>query len=93
MIYFLQLAITDDLRRPVYMCVAWNVLDLRQLLGHMSKVNWEVRDVMSQHSPYVDIVLRVINNYRQVLYQVQNFEIKPLCVLGATNLQYALSRS
>lgn len=41
------------------MCVAWNALDLRQLLGQMSKVNWEVRDVMSQHSPYVDMVLRV----------------------------------
>ncbi|PSN30261.1 Syndetin [Blattella germanica] len=51
--------VTGELRRPVYMCVSARAVDFRVILGLMSKVNWEVREVMSQHSQYVDILVRV----------------------------------
>jgi hypothetical protein len=31
----------------------------------MEKVNWEVKELMSQHSPYVDILLRVSTSRKQ----------------------------
>lgn len=42
------------------MAVVAQAFDLRQILFSMSKVNWEVKDVMSQHSSYIDTLLREI---------------------------------
>lgn len=41
------------------MSVVAQAFDLRQILMSMSKINWEVKDVMSQHNPYIDMILRV----------------------------------
>lgn len=41
------------------MAVVAQAFDLRQMLMAMSKINWEVKDVMSQHNSYVDVILRV----------------------------------
>lgn len=49
-----------DLRKPVYMTVACQAFDLRQIMTMMGKINWEVRDVMSQHNSYVDMLLREV---------------------------------
>ncbi|KAJ8977572.1 hypothetical protein NQ317_016097 [Molorchus minor] len=38
------------MRYPVYMAVVAQAFDLRQILITMSKINWEVKDVMSQHN-------------------------------------------
>lgn len=46
--------IADELRKPVYMAAVARSLDSRGIIVAMSKVNWEVKDVMSQHSTYVD---------------------------------------
>jgi len=58
--------VTAELRRPVYTCVAASAIDFRVILSLMAKVNWEVKDVMSQHSQYVDILLRVCGWRSQV---------------------------
>ncbi|KAF5276708.1 hypothetical protein FQR65_LT16235 [Abscondita terminalis] len=42
------------------MCVAAHAFDLRQTLISMSRINWEVKDVMSQHNSYVDMLLREV---------------------------------
>lgn len=42
------------------MAVVAQAFDLRQILISMSKVNWEVKDVMEQHSSYIDTLLREI---------------------------------
>jgi hypothetical protein len=41
------------------MCVSAYAVDFKGILALMAKVNWEVKEVMSQHSQYVDILLRV----------------------------------
>lgn len=45
------------------MCVAAQAFDLRQILISMTKTNWEVKDVMSQHNSYIDVLLRVSSNH------------------------------
>ena len=58
--------VTAELRRPVYMCVSACAIDFRVILSLMAKVNWEVKEVIGQHSQYVDILLRVCGWRSQV---------------------------
>ena len=57
--YMQTIPSATDLRKPVYMAVVSQALDVAGVLNLMTKVNWEVRDVMSQHSSYVDKILQV----------------------------------
>lgn len=59
--FFQSISSAVDLRRPVYMAVVAQSFDLRQILITMTKINWEVKDVMSQHNTYIDVILRVNN--------------------------------
>ena len=55
------LEVIPDLRNPVYMTSCFKAVNLDVILQLMSKVSWDVRDVKSQHSQYVDVLLRVSN--------------------------------
>jgi len=52
-------AVAVDLRKPVYGRVICKSIDYNQVLGMMTKVNWEVKDIMCEHSGYVDYFLQV----------------------------------
>ncbi|RWS09903.1 syndetin-like protein, partial [Dinothrombium tinctorium] len=57
--YFDQtVAIASDLRATVYMYVAVKSIDYEQILSSMSAIRWDVKEIMSQHNPYVDLLLR-----------------------------------
>lgn len=58
--YMQTIASTADLRKPVYMAVASQAFDVANILNLMNKVNWEVTDVMSQHSNYIDALIQEI---------------------------------
>lgn len=58
--YMQTIVSTVDLRKPVYMAVASQAFDVANILNLMNKVNWEVTDVMSQHSGYIDALLQEI---------------------------------
>ncbi|XP_033345590.1 syndetin isoform X2 [Bombus vosnesenskii] len=58
--YMQTIASSTDLRKPVYMAVASRAFDVSNILNLMNKVNWEVTDVMSQHSGYIDALLQEI---------------------------------
>ncbi|XP_066144425.1 syndetin isoform X1 [Euwallacea fornicatus] len=58
------------LRKPVYMSVVAQAFDLRQILTSMSKINWEVKEVMSQHNSYIDLILREVQIFRLRLDEV-----------------------
>ena len=49
----------EDLRKPVYLCVAARFIDIPAVLQGMAKVKWDVNHVTVQYSPYVDTVNRV----------------------------------
>ncbi len=55
------LAVAHDLRLPVYTSTACRCLNTDQIVLLMSRVQWDIRDVMSQHSYYVDVILQVRN--------------------------------
>ncbi|KAL7636151.1 UNVERIFIED_CONTAM: hypothetical protein RMT77_012908 [Armadillidium vulgare] len=50
--------LTSEVRIHVYMHVASRVVDYDSLVNQMSSVKWDISDLMSQHSPYVDVLLR-----------------------------------
>ncbi|XP_011640964.1 syndetin isoform X2 [Pogonomyrmex barbatus] len=58
--YMQTIASTIDLRKPVYMAVISQTFDVANILNLMNKVNWEVTDVMSQHSNYIDALIQEV---------------------------------
>lgn len=66
-----------ELRKPIYAVVSCKAVDFPSVAVQMDKVNWEVKELMSQHSGYVDVLLRVrkINNmlFFFVAYTRANF--------------------
>lgn len=48
-----------ELRKPIYAGVSSKAVDFTSIVSQMDKVNWEVKELMSQHSSYVDVLLRV----------------------------------
>ncbi|GFG36817.1 hypothetical protein Cfor_08649 [Coptotermes formosanus] len=62
--------VTAELRRPVYMCVSASAVDFQMILSLMAKVNWEVKEVMSQHSQYVDVLLRELQIFTMRLEEI-----------------------
>lgn len=57
--FFQSVSSAIDIRWPIYMAAVAQAFDLRQTLISMSKINWEVKEVMSQHNSYVDVIFRV----------------------------------
>lgn len=51
--------LVQDLRKPVYLCVAARFIDIPVVLQGMAKVKWDLNHVSVQYSPYVDTVNRV----------------------------------
>lgn len=56
---FQTISVSSEVRKPVYACVAWRAIGDKYALSMMSKVDWEVKEVMSQHSKYVDYLVNV----------------------------------
>ena len=56
---FQTINILEDLRLPVYMTSCCRVMNADGILQKMAKVAWDIREVRSQHSQYVDVLLRV----------------------------------
>ncbi|GBM77752.1 Syndetin [Araneus ventricosus] len=59
-----------ELRRPIYMAVAARSIDYEQIVVLMSAVKWDVNEIMSQHSSYVDILLRELQIFSMRLSEV-----------------------
>lgn len=49
----------EEVRKPVYWSVSAQAVNYDQVLGQMASVRWDIKDIMSQHNPYVDNILRV----------------------------------
>lgn len=49
----------SELRKPVYWIVAAKAIDYEQMLLLMAGVKWDIREIMSQHNVYVDVLLKV----------------------------------
>lgn len=70
--YLQMVSVALDLRLPVYACISRRSLDLRSMLNMMGRVNWEIKDVSSQHSQYVDFILREMQIFSMRLEQASS---------------------
>lgn len=61
-----------DLRRPVYMFVAVKSVEYESVLSQMCLVKWDVREIMSQHNRYVDLLLRELQIFSMRLTDIAN---------------------
>lgn len=65
--YAYTVSMAAELRYPIYLAVASCAIDYEQTLNMMINVKWDVTDIMSQHSSYVDSILRVRCRVKQLL--------------------------
>lgn len=49
----------SELRKPIYWIVAAKAIDYEQMLLMMAGVKWDIKEIMSQHNVYVDVLLKV----------------------------------
>lgn len=55
------LTFVQDLRKPVYLCIAARFIDIPVVLQAMAKVKWDLNHVTVQYSPYVDGVVNRVS--------------------------------
>lgn len=61
--YTFTVNLAPELRHPIYGAVAVRALDYDHILNLMANVRWDIRDIMSQHSTYVDVLLQAVQKY------------------------------
>lgn len=49
----------EEVRKPVYWRVSAQAMNYEQVQGQMASVRWDIKDIMSQHNPYIDSMLKV----------------------------------
>lgn len=63
--------VAPDLRQPVYFFVSVKGVDYEKILSQMSFVRWDVREIMSQHNEYVNLMLHEMNIFNNRVMAVQ----------------------
>lgn len=57
---FQILNLVNDAGCSIYSCVAVKAINYRQLIVRVSSTRWDLNELQSQHSAYVDSLLQVI---------------------------------
>jgi hypothetical protein len=61
------LSTIDELRSPVYRPVVRALFDPHQMISMMVQVKWDIHDLLSQHNPYIDMLLKNICHFKSTL--------------------------
>ncbi|XP_077599038.1 syndetin isoform X2 [Stigmatopora nigra] len=78
--YSQTVSTTSELRKPIYWMVAAKAIDYEQMLLLMSGVKWDIREIMSQHNIYVDVLLKEFEMFNERLADVSRHVRIPLPV-------------
>lgn len=62
----------SELRKPTYWIVAAKAIDYEQMLLLMAGVKWDIKEIMSQHNVYVDVLLKVMCGAECVLCELMS---------------------
>jgi hypothetical protein len=62
--YSQTVQVTHELRIPIYHNVSANVLDYMTIALMISKVNWEIGEILTQHNIYVDTLANELQAFR-----------------------------
>ncbi|MEQ2191939.1 Syndetin [Xenoophorus captivus] len=57
--YSQTVSTASELRKPIYWILAAKAIDYEQMLLMMAGVKWDIKEIMSQHNIYVDVLLKV----------------------------------
>ncbi|XP_056154074.1 syndetin isoform X2 [Lampris incognitus] len=78
--YSQTVSTASELRKPIYWIVAAKAIDYEQMLLMMAGVKWDVREIMSQHNVYVDVLLKEFELFNKRLSDVSRHVRIPLAV-------------
>ncbi|KAK6327847.1 hypothetical protein J4Q44_G00034930 [Coregonus suidteri] len=78
--YSQTVSTASELRKPIYWVVAAKALDYEQMLLLMAGVKWDIREIMSQHNVYVDVLLKEFEELSKRLGDVSRHVQIPLPV-------------
>ncbi|XP_034455877.1 syndetin isoform X1 [Hippoglossus hippoglossus] len=78
--YSQTVSTASELRKPIYWIVAAKAIDYEQMLLLMSGVKWDIREIMSQHNVYVDVLLKEFEEFNKRLGDVSRHVRIPLPV-------------
>jgi hypothetical protein len=62
--YSQTVQVTHELRIPIYHNVSANVIDYMSIALKISKVNWDIGDILTQHNEYVDALVNDLQTFR-----------------------------
>ncbi|XP_014679022.1 PREDICTED: syndetin-like, partial [Priapulus caudatus] len=68
--YSQTVSTATELRKPVYQIVAVHAVDYEQVHQQIAALKWEIKEIMSQHNTYVDVVLREFQVFSMRLAEV-----------------------
>jgi syndetin len=75
--YSQTVQVTQELRIPIYHNVSANVIDYMAIALMISKVNWDVEQILTQHNAYVDILVNQLQVFGQQFDHI-NAQILPM---------------
>ena len=59
-----------DLREPIFLAAVSRSMNTEGILGMMGRASWDIKEVSTQHSPYVDHLLRELGIFSQRVIKV-----------------------
>ncbi|CAM4631745.1 unnamed protein product [Leuciscus chuanchicus] len=78
--YSQTVSTASELRKPIYWIVAAKAIDYEQMLLLMAGVKWDIKEIMSQHNIYVDVLLKEFEKFNQRMGDVSKIVRIPLPV-------------
>uniref|UniRef100_A0A8C6Q5I4 VPS50 subunit of EARP/GARPII complex n=1 Tax=Nothobranchius furzeri TaxID=105023 RepID=A0A8C6Q5I4_NOTFU len=78
--YSQTVSTAGELRKPIYWIVAAKAIDYEQMLLLMAGVKWDIKEIMSQHNVYVDVLLKEFEQFNKRLSDVSKQVRIPLPV-------------
>ena len=70
--YSQTIPVTQELRIPIYHNVSANVIDYEKIALMINNVDWDIKEILTQHNAYVDILIHDLQKYRLHLEQIAN---------------------
>jgi hypothetical protein len=62
-----------ELRAPIYMCIARYAINYVLVYDTISKINWELDEIMSEHNKYIDVLLNQIKKLIDDILSLKEF--------------------
>ncbi|KAL0961892.1 hypothetical protein UPYG_G00333020 [Umbra pygmaea] len=78
--YSQTVSTASELRKPIYWIVSAKAIDYEQMLLMMAGVKWDIREIMSQHNIYVDVLLKEFEDFNKRMSDVSRQVRIPLAV-------------